>query len=127
MPGDGRVARTSSPDPAVTGSLKKSSQFRRVFSGGRRYRGTAFRAVFIRNTLGVIRLGFSLSAKSGNAVERNRLRRRIKSLSRETEYSTGADVVILPQGKLRGKTWTEIREDFRKLLEEIERTFGENR
>ena len=127
MPGDGRVARTSSPDPAVKRSLKKSSQFRRVFSGGRRYRGAAFRAVFIMNTLGVIRLGFSLSAKSGNAVERNRLRRRIKSLSREAEISTGADIVILPQGKLGGHTWTEIREDFGRLLEEIERTVRKNR
>lgn len=127
MPGDGRDARTSSPDPAGIRSLKKSSQFRRVFSGGRRYRGTAFRAVFIRNTLGVIRLGFSLSAKSGNAVERNRFRRRIKSLSREMGDRLGADVVILPQGKLGGKTWNDIREEFWKLLEDIERGSRESR
>jgi len=127
MQGDERDARSSSPDPAVERSLKKSSQFRRVFSGGRRYRGTAFRAVFIRNTLGVIRLGFSLSAKSGNAVERNRFRRRIRSLSREMDVCIGADVVILPQGKLGGKMWTDIREEFDRLLEDIDRTLQEKR
>lgn len=72
------------------------------------------------NTLGMVRLGFSLSAKSGCAVERNLFRRRVKSLARERTSCTGADIVILPQGRLGDATWPMVREDFRRLSEELD-------
>ncbi len=74
------------------------------------------------NSLGIIRLGFSLSAKSGNAVKRNLIRRRLRHLSREKGADTGADVVILPEGKLLKNNWERIKKDFVELLVEIEET-----
>jgi ribonuclease P protein component len=124
MQEDGRDASGSSRDRAVLRSLTRSSQFRKIFSSGRRFRGTAFRAVYTMNTLGVVRLGFSLSAKSGGSVERNRFRRRVKSLARERATGPGADVVILPQGKLGDKTWTMVQEDFLRLVQELEKPAG---
>jgi ribonuclease P protein component len=124
MPGDAKDASGSSPSGAVLRSLKSSSQFRSIFSSGRRFRGTAFRAVYRMNSLGVVRLGFSLSAKSGCAVERNRFRRRVKSLARELESGPGADVVILPQGKLGDKSWRMVQEDFLKLMRELDSPAG---
>jgi len=119
MPGEGRVASGSSRDRAALRALKRSSQFRRVFSTGRRFRGRAFRAVYAMNTLGVVRLGFSLSAKSGGAVERNRFRRRLRSLARESAVERGADVVVLPQGRLADATWPMMRDDFLRLVREL--------
>lgn len=101
-------------------TLKKSYQFRRVFRKGKAFRGVSFRAVYIKNTLGNIRLGFSLSAKSGNAVKRNLIRRRIKGLAAQSGKSVGADIVILPAGKLRDAVWTDIKDDFEKMVSEIE-------
>jgi len=120
MPGDAKGASGSSLSGAVLRSLKRSSQFRKIFSSGRRFRGRAFRAVYMMNTLGVVRLGFSLSAKSGGSVERNLFRRRVKSLARELEGGPGADVVILPQGKLGDKTWQMLQEDFLRLIRELD-------
>jgi ribonuclease P protein component len=124
MPGDARGASGSSLSGAVPRSLKKSSQFRKIFSSGRRFRGRSFRAVYMMNTLGVVRLGFSLSAKSGCSVERNRFRRRVKSLARGIVSGTGADVVILPQGKLGETTWHMVQEDFLRLVRELDRPAG---
>ncbi len=101
-------------------TLKKGGQFRRVFRTGKAFRGISFRAVYVKNTLGFIRLGFSLSAKSGNAVRRNLIRRRIKGLANEKGKRIGADIVILPAGKLKDAKWTEIREDFGRLISIIE-------
>ncbi len=101
-------------------SLKKSCQFRNVFRNGRSFRGVSFRAVYVKNTLGCIRLGFSISAKSGNAVKRNLIRRRIKGLIQKNKNSTGADIVILPAGKLRDAEWDDIKDDFAKLMKVIE-------
>jgi len=121
MPGDARDARSSFPDNPHERSLKRSVQFRRVFRNGRNFRGNAFRAVYVKNSLGIIRLGFSLSAKSGNSVMRNLFRRRIKSLAleRQRQVDQGIDVIILPMGKLRGKTWKMVLEDFREFEKEL--------
>jgi len=102
-------------------TLKKGSQFRRVFRTGMTFRGNSFRAVYVKNTLGYIRLGFSLSAKSGNAVIRNLVRRRIKTLARENRMRVGADIVILPAGRLNDTDWPGIREDFEKKMITLER------
>ncbi len=101
-------------------TLKKGYQFRRVFRKGKAFRGVSFRAVYIKNTLGNIRLGFSLSAKSGNAVKRNLIRRRIKGLAAQRGKSVGADIVILPAGKLRDARWADIKVDFENMVSAIE-------
>lgn len=107
-------------------TLRKGYQFRKILRNGCAFRGTSFRAVYRLNSLGVLRLGFSLSAKSGNAVRRNLIRRRLRQLSIEKGTDTGADVVILPEGKLLKNNWESIKRDFMKLLVEIEGT-GKNR
>ena len=101
-------------------TLKKGYQFRRVFRKGKAFRGVSFRAVYIKNTLGNIRLGFSLSAKCGNAVKRNLMRRRIKGIAEKNSEGLGADIVILPAGKLRDVRFQDIKDDFKKMVSAIE-------
>lgn len=103
-------------------TLNKGCQFRRVFRKGKAFRGESFRAVFAKNTLGFIRLGFSLSAKSGNAVSRNRMRRRVRSLARGK--MVGADIVILPAGRLEGLRWQTVKKDFEELVRRLEDRFA---
>ncbi|MFO8183757.1 MAG: ribonuclease P protein component [Candidatus Aegiribacteria sp.] len=104
-------------------TLNRGSQFRRVFRTGKAFRGGSFRAVYAKNALGFIRLGFSLSAKSGNAVSRNLMRRRIRSLARGKRV--GADIVILPVGGLEGLKWQAVKRDFDELLRRMEDRFSE--
>lgn len=94
-------------------TLNREYQFRRVFRTGSRFRGRTFRAAFRVNTLGFIRLGFSLSARSGNAVSRNLMKRRIRSLA--SRESLGADVVVMPAGRLEELRWEDVRDDFIEL------------
>lgn len=125
MPEDGRAARDWSPEAGRTGAtrftLKKTPEFLRLFRTGQRFTGVVIRARHCRNTLGIIRLGFSVSRKTGNAVERNRFRRRMRHLAREAHAGPGFDAVVTPRLKLREIGWCSLCEDFALLLREAGR------
>jgi len=125
MPEDGRAARDWSPEAGRTGAscftLKKTPEFMRLFRSGHRFKGGVIRARHCRNTLGIIRLGFSVSRKTGSAVERNLFRRRMRHLAREAPAGPGFDAVVTPQLKLSEIGWFALREDFALLLKEAGR------
>lgn len=125
MPEDGRAARDWSPEAGRTGAssftLKKTPEFMRLFRSGQRFKGVVIRARHCRNTLGIIRLGFSVSRKTGNAVQRNLFRRRMRHLAREASAGPGFDAVVTPQLKLWEIGWSSLCEDFAKLLREAGR------
>jgi ribonuclease P protein component len=96
--------------------IKKAWQFKKLFRQGSRFTGKALRARYYRNTLGIIRLGFSVSGKTGNAVQRNLFKRRLRQYSVENKVSVGFDAVILPQIKLEATKWALIKDDMDKLV-----------
>ena len=54
-------------------------------------------ALALRNQVGATRMGFTVTTKVGNAVVRNRIRRRLRELYRQRRASlpAGVDVVIV--------------------------------
>ncbi len=120
MPEGARGERSSYPRKAPK-SLKRSSLYREIYRTGRRYRGKAIKAVYRSNTLGAIRLGFSVSRRTGNAVKRNRFRRRIKTLAREEGVGLSVDIILSPVDRLENATWKNLRNDFLSFLKLIGR------
>lgn len=80
-----------------TQSLKKNHEFRRLYARGKS-KADANLAVYCRkNGREYNRLGITVSGKIGNAVKRNRVRRRIREAYRlsEAEFLPGFDIVIV--------------------------------
>lgn len=75
----------------------------------------------MRNTLGSVRLGFSVSAKTGNAVERNLFKRRLRQFSVEILVNTGFDAVVFPVKPLGCTNWKKMKADMEKLVEQAEK------
>lgn len=76
--------------------LRKKGEFNRVYRRGRRLHGEGFSLVAAANAEGCTRLGISVQKKTGNAVERNRIKRIIREafrLQREC-FPTGSDIVL---------------------------------
>lgn len=99
--------------------LKENRDFRRVFRRGKSVASAHFVLYWNKNRESHFRVGFSVSKKVGNAVERNRLKRLLRecfhSVAQETELGP-VDFVIVCRPKVKGQPFAVVQEDIRKLL-----------
>lgn len=77
--------------------LKKSEDFRRVFSSPLKQSCQGAKLTALSNSLDKLRFGVGLSKKFGNAVERNRAKRQVREIFRlhKNRIQPGYDLVFL--------------------------------
>jgi ribonuclease P protein component len=108
------VIAPTGPFPRVA-RIRRSREFREIAEGGRRHSSSAF-VVLVRpaSPSGRTRLGITASRRVGNAVVRNRVKRRIREWFRRTGRAQlpGLDVVVIARAssaELRGaEAFTEL-------------------
>ncbi|MGH9732912.1 MAG: ribonuclease P protein component, partial [Candidatus Acidiferrales bacterium] len=104
--------------------LVRRSEFEAVYREGRR-RSSATFLVFLRaNGLERDRFGMSVKKALGNAVVRNRMRRRIREVLRlhREEILPGWDVVIHPSRSVETLEFTKLETELLALLPRDKRT-----
>jgi len=113
----------SQPHPALArpaGRLKRRPEFLRVAANGRKAatHGLVLQALN-RDDQGPLRVGFTVTKKIGNAVVRNRTRRRLKEAARlelADQQVTGVDLVLIGREATRGREFLQLRDDIRRAL-----------
>ena len=82
-----------------TNRLLGSAEFRRVYAGKVFAADDTLVLNAVENDLGRLRLGLAVSKKVGNAVVRNRWKRRIREAFRlqQHDLATGMDIVVRPR------------------------------
>ena len=77
--------------------LKKQKDFDHVFNKGSRVYSKSLTVIFIKSES--LKIGISISKKHGKAVKRNRIKRLLRSASREVfkDLNINYHVVILPR------------------------------
>ncbi len=100
--------------------LKRRAEFLRVAAKGRKapMPGLVLQAL-ARGDDGPARIGFTVTRKVGNAVVRNRTRRRLKEAARlllREHPVSGVDLVLVGRDKTRGRPFVLLRDDLRRAL-----------
>ena len=105
---------------AAPGRLKRRAAFLLLAAKGRKapMPGLVLQALK-RDDAAPARLGFTVTKKVGNAVIRNRARRRLKEAARlllRDRPVTGADLVLIGRDATCSRDFATLREDLRRAL-----------
>ena len=89
--------------------LRKSGDFKLVRSEGRSWAHPLLVLYARPNALDQTRVGFSVSKRIGNAVTRNRVRRRLREGVRSLPLRPGWDVVISARARAAGADFHQLK------------------
>lgn len=94
----------------------RRSDYLETYARGRRHVGRLL-VVFVRPGEGAsARLGVTITKKTGSAVVRNRLRRRLKELFRRSDaFTSPVDVVVNVRPGAEKAGFSDLARDFEKL------------
>jgi ribonuclease P protein component len=106
--------------PPAPQRLKRRAEFLRAASKGRKaaVHGLVLQAL-TRPEGGPARVGFTVTKKVGNAVIRNRTRRRLKEAARlllKDRPIAGVDIVLIGRDTTRGRNFVDLIDDLNRAL-----------
>jgi ribonuclease P protein component len=107
--------------------LLKHSDFDRVYKQGRRHFSSHMTVFYLRQAAGGARVGFTVGRVLGGAVQRNRIKRRLREAVRLRRGAlTGAvDVVINPKKSVLTLEFRVVLEEVGRALDTIAKKLGE--
>ncbi len=119
------VAPIQAPSPGrpKPGRLIKRAEFLRVAAKGRKAPTPGLvLQVLLRPDTGPLRLGVTVTKKVGNAVIRNRTRRRLREAARlllREHPAAGADLVLVGRDTTRSRPFPALIEDIAKSMAKL--------
>jgi len=98
--------------------INKRSRFIAIYQQGVWSSSKNFTAIKCGNTLGVKRLGLTVTKKVGNAVKRNRIKRLIREFFRRNKslFQAEQDVIIMAKGKTQPLIYQELCRELTELF-----------
>lgn len=90
--------------------LRKNMEFKRVYNGGKSYWNRNLILYVRKNDLENSRIGITITKKIGNAVVRNRIRRRMKEILRLKlrNIKSGYDLILIPKKNVQDISYKDL-------------------
>ncbi len=106
--------------------LRKNSQFGLVYDKGKSCAGKEIVLKALSNGSNLSRFGFVVSRRLGKAVVRNRIKRRLREITRQTQVKPGWDIILIARTPAVTMDYTNLEKSIRKLLLKADLIVGEN-
>ena len=98
-------------------SLKREKDFDRVYKNGKTIKNNLFKLYYLNSDHPTLRLSVVTPKRLGNAVIRNRIRRRFVAAARRAGFDNlPYDVVIFPGAKAKTEDFLTIRATMARAL-----------
>ena len=104
-----------------TSSIKQNYEFRRLYNTGKSA-ATGLIAVYCRrNRRGTNQFGITVGSKVGNAVVRNRVRRRLREAYRlrESSFAKGFDIVVVARARAADAPFDKLQDEMLRLAKKL--------
>lgn len=116
------VHKAVSVYPLKVMRLKKRAEFLNVQQKGQKIRKPAFTFCFVEQAFAVSRIGFTASKKVGNAVVRNKAKRRMRALAFENMQTFlvqhRVDVVLIAHPQLPDYSYAHLTRDLKTAIKD---------
>ncbi len=99
-------------------TIKKNSDFRKVYNKKKSFANKQLVIYYDENNLEYSRLGISISKKIGNAVTRNKIRRKLKEIYRlnENKIALSYDIILIVRVSAKECKYDTLEKSFFHLL-----------
>ncbi len=105
-----------------TQTLCENNRFRALYARGKTAAAPSVAVYARRNRLKTVsRLGITCSVKLGGAVQRNRMRRRIREAYRlnESRFAPGYDIVVVARSRALTCSFASLQKDLTTLFAKV--------
>ena len=109
-------------------TLKMNGDFRRLYNRGKAVTNPALVMYYMKNRAGICRIGITTGKKIGNAVNRNKHKRKIRAIidNYKKLYVNNRDYIIILRGSAKDKDYQELNNDFLTLMDNIRKDIQRN-
>jgi ribonuclease P protein component len=106
--------------------LTRRIQFSLVYEEGKSWTGKEIVIRALPNDLGLSRCGFVVSRRVGKAVVRNRVKRRLREIVRQTSVRPGWDIILIARAGAAVAGFRDLNQSVRELFIRAGLLTGEN-
>jgi len=101
--------------------IRTKNDFETLYRIGRRYRGRHFHLVYHANAFGFPRMAVVVSRKVGNAVTRNKIKRRVRTLFRRNKalFTKPMDIILIARKEILDLSWPELAARYAAAIDGI--------
>ena len=103
--------------------IRTKKDFLHLYKNGKRFRGKYFILIYLSNELTFSRVAVVASKKLGNAVQRNRTKRWLRTLFRRNKelLEKPLDLIFIPRKEIHEAKWQNLADDYQAALKFIHR------
>jgi ribonuclease P protein component len=99
--------------------LKNSRDFDRIIKGNKPYKFKDYVIYIERNTNDLYKFGLSVGKKIGNAVNRNKVKRQLKSIIDKKDYQNNFNCIIIVGRGINERTYEEREQNLLLALNNL--------